>query len=343
MAAALVCTFQQPSEAQREYQSARLAAGAVLPSNIFYKDATPRVAHFLSCELRLVGRERFPAKPLPLELTLVYDDGTPTSETDQASLRILSLSSHVKAAIPADGDSVVVSYRIELGSFRRADRSFALKAELALEKPPAGGGGGGGGEKVEPCVTPAVYVLSKKKLEQQKPTAAGKRRMVDAFPGDDEDSEDSHRHHFEGRRASPPGGPSDPSRAVDRADETILRRLYALETRVQELTNVIQSVLPHVQAAIQPQLQQQPQQQYAIPQQQQQQQQPQQQQPQHHHHPQQQQQHQQQQQPQVQQHAATNNGQYATNNGQHDNGPIRFPGAAAPQNYDHRNTMVVSH
>ena len=218
--AKLVCVWQSPSEEQQKYQQARLAAGAVLPSNIFYKDATPRVAHYLSCEIQLQGRDRFPGKPLPLELTLVYDDGTPTSEADQASLRILSLSSHVKAAIPADGDSVTVSYRIELGSFRRADRSFALKIHLSDNK------------AVESCITPAVYVLSKKKLDQQTRGTTTKRRHVDAFPQHDadDDSEDSHRHH------------------LGSDQENILRRLYALETRVQELTNVIQSVLPHVQA-----------------------------------------------------------------------------------------------
>lgn len=210
----LVIVSQEASAAQREYQRARVTPGAI--SSLFYKDATPRADHFLECTVKLIGREHWPwHSPIPLRLSLCYDDGTPTVMSDQGCLRVLSLSSHVKAAIPADDDCVSFSYRIELGSFRRADRSFAVKVEVS--DPLAEGKH----VVVDPCLTPPVYVLSKKKIEPGVPQAP---RPVKRKVDESDDSDDSAA-----------------KRTKSSKDDSIVKRLDALESRVQELANLIQT------------------------------------------------------------------------------------------------------
>lgn len=241
----LVVVAQRVSEAQAEYQKARVTPGSI--SNLFYKDATPRAEHFINMTVRLLGREHWPwHAPIPLRLVLCYDDGTPLDSTDQASLRVLSLSQHVRAAIPADADMASFSYRIELGSFRRADRCFAVKIEvytdasMDVHSPPSALS-----NLVEPALTPAVYVLSKKKLDvgasprSSTPRAEAKRKH-DIEDEDDEVSEDSMRKL---QRSF------DSSRGIDDAAEVILQRLDSLEQSINDLAGVVRAVIAHLSHA----------------------------------------------------------------------------------------------
>lgn len=155
------------SPAQADYQKLRVNPGAM--SNVFYKDATPRGEHFMRCVVKVTGREHegeAQRRVIPLKLTLCYDDGQPIEAVDHSSLRILSSNSHLKAAIPANQDHVAFSYRIELGSFRRADRSFAVRVEANADAThrPASYLPQNKCREIESCITPAVYVLSKKKI-----------------------------------------------------------------------------------------------------------------------------------------------------------------------------------
>lgn len=170
----LLVVSHECSPAQAEYQKLRVSPGSM--SNLFYKDATPRGDHFMLCTVKLIGREHETEavrRVVPLKLTLCYDDGQPIEAVDHGSLRVLSSNSHLKAAIPANEDHVTFSYRIELGSFRRADRSFAVRVEADLDAAhrPSSYASVAMCRSIEPCITPAVYVLSKKKLSdhQQQP------------------------------------------------------------------------------------------------------------------------------------------------------------------------------
>lgn len=159
----LVVVRQEVSDAQKEYQRARVSSDGI--SNLFYKDATPRADHYVKVTVRLYGREHWPwYSPIPLRLVLCYEDGSPLDAGDQCCLRVLSLSSHVRAAVPAEGDMASFSYRIELGSFRRADRSFVVKIEVCSSDNCIDGLLEAANCLAEPAFSPAVYVLSKKKL-----------------------------------------------------------------------------------------------------------------------------------------------------------------------------------
>lgn len=274
----LVVIAQQVSDAQEEYQKARVTPGSI--SNLFYKDATPRAEHYIKVTVRLLGREQWPwHSPVPLRLVLCYDDATPLDASDQSSLRVLSLSSHVRvlvlrcrhhtrltssallvpslsqvrAAIPAESDTVSFSYRIELGSFRRADRSFSVKIEactdLGLDQlgdPQSNIVASLNGIVIEPALTPAVYVLSKKKLDGpcSRPAVAatpvsslvGAKRKHDYY---DEDSDDSGGRKIYAARVH------DARSSADDATEHIINRLDALEKSVNELASVLKTFVNH--------------------------------------------------------------------------------------------------
>lgn len=271
----LVVIAQQVSDAQEEYQKARVTPGSI--SNLFYKDATPRAEHYIKVTVRLLGREQWPwHSPVPLRLVLCYDDGTPLDASDQSSLRVLSLSSHVsaslapspshrlnrqpalsqvRAAIPAESDNVSFSYRIELGSFRRADRSFSVKIEACtdlgmdqLGDPQSTIVASLNGIVIEPALTPAVYVLSKKKLDGPCPRPAVAATPVSSLVGGkrkhdyyDEDSDDSGGRKVYARVP-------DTRSSTDDATEHIINRLDALEKSVSELATVMKSFVNHAVA-----------------------------------------------------------------------------------------------
>ena len=71
--------------------------------------------------------------------------------------------------MPPNGQ-VTFCYRIEIGSFRRADRKFCVKVSPAADHV-AG---------VQPVCTPGVLVLSKKRLATPQPTGSAKRPLTNA-------------------------------------------------------------------------------------------------------------------------------------------------------------------
>ena len=192
------------SPAQKKYQEARDAG-----SEVFYKDATPRVEHHLKVTLAADNV----AFPLPIRIHMcLAEDGTEVSSQDQQTLRILG-DGRKQYTVPAGG-TVSFSYRFELGSFRRADQKFCLKISadaregLSLAHVAA----------VAPALTPGVLVLSKKKLEPDHPSYEAeqlckKRKLDDLGEG---------------------GGSSD-----DKVLDKILDRLTSLEQTVAKLADAL--------------------------------------------------------------------------------------------------------
>ena len=128
------------SSAQTAYQRARSAPSSQL---IFYKDATPRGEHYIRCAVACE-----PARPdvVPLRLALCYEDGTDVSPQDASCLKILGEATHLSC--PPHAKETTFYYRLELGSFRRADRKFRVRVT---------------GAGVAHCLTPPLLVLSKTK------------------------------------------------------------------------------------------------------------------------------------------------------------------------------------
>ena len=133
------------SSAQTAYQRARSAPSSQL---IFYKDATPRGEHYIRCSVACE-----PARPdvVPLRLALCYEDGTDVSPQDASCLKILGEATHLSC--PPHAKETTFYYRLELGSFRRADRNFRV-CVMAADGAEAG---------IIPCLTPPLLVLSKTK------------------------------------------------------------------------------------------------------------------------------------------------------------------------------------
>ena len=135
------------SSAQTAYQRARSAPSSQL---IFYKDATPRGEHYIRCSVACE-----PARPdvVPLRLALCYEDGTDVSPQDASCLKILGEATHLSC--PPHAKETTFYYRLELGSFRRADRKFRVRVSAA--------DGAEAGAGVSQCLTPPLLVLSKTK------------------------------------------------------------------------------------------------------------------------------------------------------------------------------------
>ncbi len=135
------------SSAQTAYQRARSAPSSQF---IFYKDATPRGEHYIRCSVACE-----PARPdvVPLRLALCYEDGTDVSPQDASCLKILGEATHLSC--PPHAKETTFYYRLELGSFRRADRKFSVRVSAA--------DGAEAGAGVAQCLTPPLLVLSKTK------------------------------------------------------------------------------------------------------------------------------------------------------------------------------------
>ena len=137
------------SSAQTAYQRARSAPSSQL---IFYKDATPRGEHYIRCSVACE-----PARPdvVPLRLALCYEDGTDVSPQDASCLKILGEATHLSC--PPHAKETTFYYRLELSSFRRADRKYSVRISSGIS---AADGAEAG---VIPCLAPPVLVLSKTK------------------------------------------------------------------------------------------------------------------------------------------------------------------------------------
>ena len=137
------------SSAQTAYQRARSAPSSQL---IFYKDATPRGEHYIRCAVACE-----PARPdvVPLRLALCYEDGTDVSPQDASCLKILGEATHLSC--PPHAKETTFYYRLELSSFRRADRKYSVRISSGIS---AADGAEAG---IIPCLTPPLLVLSKTK------------------------------------------------------------------------------------------------------------------------------------------------------------------------------------
>mmetsp|Transcript_25560 Transcript_25560/g.85865 ORF Transcript_25560/g.85865 Transcript_25560/m.85865 type:complete len:303 (+) Transcript_25560:194-1102(+) len=222
----LVVVSHALSEAQEAYQEARELRASTTSGQYFYKDATPRAEHYMMCTVELVGYPH--RRAVPLKLSLCFDDGTLVPYEDQACLRLLKENVHVRPIISAETQVASFTYRIEIGSFRRADRSFVIRidAEPTMASWPAP-------EliQVSSCLTPPIYVLSKKRLNgvvtaPSSPTmdprgicgdkSLGKKRRRD----EDDDEVD-----------------------FDDIQRQLLEKMIVLERRVAELTTVVLSTV----------------------------------------------------------------------------------------------------
>lgn len=208
----LVIVSHDFSESQTSYQEARIVPGQ--PS-IFYKDATPRVEHFLRCTVALEGAHY--GVHVPVRLTMCYEDGTEVSAQDGTCLKILG-DGRKQLVVPPEG-SASFYYRFELGSFRRADRKFSVK--IVPDAPHVA--------HIARAVTPGVLVLSKKKLEADHPAVAAeaaansrKRKHDDGSPHNSDDE-------WHG----------DEKRQLLAATSKILDRVTTLEQTVSKLVDAL--------------------------------------------------------------------------------------------------------
>jgi len=159
------------SESQTEYQAARSHEPGM---NVFYKDATPRGEHYIRCTVTCEPPQHW---AVPLRLTMCYEDMSEVSPQDSSCLKILGDGSR-KLVAPRAGAPSTFYYRIELGSFRRADRKFRVQISTAARAP-------GGPPPVASCATPPLLVLSKKKVEPGREAApGGSAEPRRAFPDD---------------------------------------------------------------------------------------------------------------------------------------------------------------
>ena len=167
-ASRLIIVEETASAPQEAYRSARSRDADAT----FYKDATPRVDHYLRCTVGVAGPS---PKAVSAWLVMCYEDGSDVCEEDAACLKILG-DGQRRVDIPAGGGTAAFEYRFELGSFRRADRKFRVKIVDDAGRYP-------------PILTSAVLVLSKKKLADELPTAAAlaRKRARAATPDDSSD------------------------------------------------------------------------------------------------------------------------------------------------------------
>ena len=116
---------------------------------IFYKDATPRGEHYIRCSVACE-----PARPdvVPLRLALCYEDGTDVSPQDASCLKILGEATHLSC--PPHAKETTFYYRLELGSFRRADRKFRVRVSAA----------DGAEAGIIPCLTPPYSCSPRRSL-----------------------------------------------------------------------------------------------------------------------------------------------------------------------------------
>ena len=164
------------SERQIEYQREReeLLDG---PSFNFFKDATPKHAHFMRVRIAL-RRGRADVGAIPLAAALCYDDQAPVEQEEQCLLKLFGDKARGSGLIELDEcGNADLQFRIELGSYRRSDRKFQVR--LAPHPTSALFG------RVGAVYTPAVYVMSKKRpvADRASPGSEAKRQYR---PADDE-------------------------------------------------------------------------------------------------------------------------------------------------------------
>jgi hypothetical protein len=124
--ARLIVKSFELSAAQKKYQQER----NVEPKPIsFYKDAAPRVDHYMRCSVSVADVDY--GMQVPVKLELAYADGSPVSSEDASHLKIIG-DSLGGLVVPPNGQ-VTFCYRIEIGSFRRADRKFCVKVSPAAD------------------------------------------------------------------------------------------------------------------------------------------------------------------------------------------------------------------
>lgn len=241
--ARLVIVSHALSRAQEAYQEARELRSTATSGQYFYKDATPRAEHFMTCSVELCGARI--RHPLPLKLTLCYDDGTMVPYEDQACLRLLKENVHVRPSVDPETMTASFTYRIEIGSFRRADRSFVVRIDADTSM--VGWPNELSPMQVEYCMTPPIYVLSKKRLHG-----------VVTAPSSPTASSSHHQHPAgyllpaQGRAAQPYAAELQVPKKRKREDEEpdaedvqrlLLEKMMVLERRVAELTTVVLSTV----------------------------------------------------------------------------------------------------
>mmetsp|Transcript_15744 Transcript_15744/g.42628 ORF Transcript_15744/g.42628 Transcript_15744/m.42628 type:complete len:277 (-) Transcript_15744:4-834(-) len=197
------------SSAQTAYQRARSAPSSQF---IFYKDATPRGEHYIRCSVACE-----PARPdvVPLRLALCYEDGTDVSPQDASCLKILGEATHLSC--PPHAKETTFYYRLELGSFRRADRKFRVRVSAA--------DGAEAGAGVAQCLTPPLLVLSKTKPLDASAPLSPPTELPDGL---------RRGQRAAGRkRARPAVGPFDPAAVAER--RAIHEQILAINRRLENL------------------------------------------------------------------------------------------------------------
>ena len=185
------------SAAQTKYQAERHVEARPVS---FYKDAAPRVDHYMRSQVSVADVDY--GMQVPVKLELAYADGTPVSKEDSLHLKILGDSLGGLEVPP--NVQVSFCYRIEIGSFRRADRKFSVKVSPAAQHV----------QGIQSVCTPGVLVLSKKRLAA--PSAETTKRRATEVTMDVSEK----RQLFE-------------------ATSAILGKVSALEDQVRNLTAVL--------------------------------------------------------------------------------------------------------
>jgi len=190
------------SAAQKKYQAERHVEAQPVS---FYKDAAPRMDHYMRCQVSVADVDY--GMQVPLKLELAYADGTPVSKEDSLHLKILGGSLGPGELVVPPNGQVSFCYRIDIGSFRRADRKFSVKVSPAAQYV----------QGIQSVCTPGVLVLSKKRLAA--PSAeTTKRRATEATMDVSE------------------------KRQLFEATSAILCKVSALEDQVRNLTAVLAGV-----------------------------------------------------------------------------------------------------
>ena len=164
------------SDRQVEYQREReeLLDG---PSYNFFKDATPKHAHFVRVRLAL-RRGRADAEATPLAATLCYaDDQRPVEQEEQCLLKLFVDKRSAGLELDESGHAEL-EFRIELGSYRRSDRKFQVRVAPHPTSALFG--------RVGAVYTPAVYVMSKKRPASERVSPVGDAKRVYRPAADDE-------------------------------------------------------------------------------------------------------------------------------------------------------------
>ena len=170
-----------------------------------YKDAAPRVDHYMRCQVSVADVDY--GMQVPLKLELAYADGTPVSKEDSLHLKILGGSLGPGELVVPPNGQVSFCYRIDIASFKRADRKFSVKVSPVAQH----------AQGIQSVCTPGVLVLSKKRLVA--PSAeTTKRRATEATMDVSE------------------------KRQLFEATSAILGKVSALEDQVRNLTAVLAGV-----------------------------------------------------------------------------------------------------